>query len=283
MLSKRQIRNELGVDKVLGKELQESSNFILANAHGNQHMFGMGDVSMYKMGLGLPRGILPRILAKVASIMGFGPGLSLSDHGYYSTRNVENMDLGPSFLWIESCICGKIDGMYPQQNIGQAYIHAGANTVIASTTSSNVPGGYIDEEAGNIKKKTKYDFPGQTALRYLKASINAKKGIYPEQHFGFKIYQDLCEEICREDGVSIGYAFREARNRYLPEDASWKVWWSPPLVVTGIRELDAKIQSDMISMAGSDLEERLDNKFMSFQEYTLYGDPAFAPYVPCNN
>ncbi len=276
LLSKWQIKKELGVDVVKGKELQENSNFILANAHGNQHMFGMGDVGMYSLGLGLPNGLLERLFSKVATILGFGPGLSLSDHGYYSTRNVENMDLGPSFLWIESCICGKIDGVYPTQGIGQAYLHSGCNAVIASTTSSNVPGGYIEP------KNTKYDFPGQTLFRYIKASLNARKGIYPEQHFGFKIYQDLCEEL-REEDVSIGYAFREARNRYLPEDADAKFWWSPPLKVTGIRDIDENIQQNIASMASSDYNEMMDNKFMSFQEYTLYGDPAFVPYVPIND
>ena len=106
------------------------SNFILANAHGNQHTFGMGDVGLYKLGLGLQNGFLERLMAQVATIMGFGPGLSLSSHGYYSTRNVENMNLGPSFLWIESCICGKIDGLYPKQGVSQAYIHSGCNVAI---------------------------------------------------------------------------------------------------------------------------------------------------------
>jgi hypothetical protein len=276
LLSKWQLKKALGVDVVMGGATQENSNFILANAHGNQHMFGMGDVDIYKLGLGLPGGILERVFAKAATILGIGPGFSLSDHGYYSTRNVENMNLGPSFLWIESCICGKIDGLYPQQIIGQAYLHAGANAVIASTTSSNIPGGYLEP------KKTKYDLPGQTLLRYLKAYGNAKRGVYPEQHFGFKIYADLCEELQKEKGMSIGLAFREARNRYLPEDAKWLVWWSPPLIVTGLPDVDAQLLKTMAAKGGSGLDERLDNKFMSFQEYTLYGDPAFIPYVPVN-
>jgi hypothetical protein len=274
LLSPRQLKNEVGVDVINGKEMQESSNFILANAHGNQHMFGMGDVGMYKLGLGLPRGILPRILEKVATLMGFGPGMSLSDHGYYNTRNVENMDLGPSFLWIESCICGKIDGVYPQQGIGQAYIHSGCNAVIAATTSSNVPGGYLEP------KRTKYDFPGQTLFRYINTWLDARKGVYPEQHFGFKIYSDLCEELKKDDDISLGMAYRNARNRYLPEDADWEVWWSPPLITTGMSDVDAQLFNSMAAQGSSGLDPRLDNKFMSFQEYALYGDPAFIPYIP---
>ena len=276
LLSKQQLKKNVGVDIAVGGQLQENSNFILANAHGNQHMFGMGDVGIYKLGIGLPNGILERVLEKVATLMGFGPGLSLSDYGYYNTRNVENMDLGPSFLWIESCICGKIDGVYPKQGISQAYLHSGCNAVIAATTSSNVPGGYLEG------KNTKYDFPGQTALRYIKANGNAKNDIYPEMHFGFKIYSDLCEELKTED-ASIGFAYREARNRYLPEDADWPVWWAPPLVFTGLRDVDAKILELSSSGSQSDLEPRLDNKFMSFYEYALYADPAFVPYVPFNS
>jgi len=272
-LSKQQVKKNVGVDAAIGGELQENSNFILANAHGNQHMFGMGDVGIYKLGIGLSNGILEKVMEKIATLMGFGPGLSLSDHGYYSTRNVENMDLGPSFLWIESCICGKIDGVYPKQGISQAYIHSGCNAVIAASTSSNVPGGYLEG------KSTKYDFPGQTMLRYIQAKNNLNKGIYPEMHFGFKIYSDLCEELKTED-TSIGFAYREARNRYLPEDAEWPVWWTPPLILTGLADVDAQIFELSNTASNSDLEPRLDNKYLSFYEYHLYGDPAFVPYVP---
>ena len=86
-------------------------------------MFGMGDVGMYKLGLGLPNGILPRVLEKVATLIGYGPGMSLSDHGYYNTRNVENMDLGPSFLWIESWSDASYPGTYPVDRPGGSSSH----------------------------------------------------------------------------------------------------------------------------------------------------------------
>jgi len=273
LLSKRQLKNAVGVDVVQGKELQENSNFILANAHGNMHLFTMGDVGIYKLGLGRPGGFIERRWARWAPILGVGPGMSLGDHGNYHTRNVENMNLGPSFLWIESCICGKIDGVYPKQGISQSFLHAGCNAVIAATTTSNVPGGYIEP------KNSRYDLPWKTLTSYIRASRNVKKGIYPEQHFGFKIYSDLLEEIKEED-MSIGFAYREARNRYLPEEADWLVWWSPPLITTGDSELDAEIFGDMASTAKQGLDPRMDNKYQSFFEYTLYGDPAFIPYVP---
>jgi hypothetical protein len=88
----------------------------------------------------------------------------------------------------------------------------------------------------------------------------------------------------QKEGTSIGYALREARNMYLPKDADWQVWWSPPLVITGVPEIDRLYYEQLAAGSGPEgLDARLDNKFMSFQEYTLYGDPAFVPYVPINN
>lgn len=276
MLSPRQVRNAVGTEVVQGKTLQEASNFILANAHGNQHLFGMGDVGTNSIGLGLPNGLLHGILSQVSAIIGYGPGFSMSYHMDYSPLNVETMNLGPSYLWIESCICGKLDGMYPKQSITQAYLHAGCNVVIASTTSSNIAGGYLEP------KNTMYDFPGQTLIRYVEWKNKVKQGTYPDLHFGFKIYTDILSELKKGD-VSIGKALREARNIYLPEDASWEVWWSPPLIYTGDPSLDLQLQNDYAKRAaagGTGLNPRLDNKYQSFFEYTLYGDPAFVPYVP---
>lgn len=273
LMSKRQLRNEIGTGVVKGKTLQENSNFILANAHGNQHLFNMVDVGVKSLGLGLPNGLLNRILKQVSSIIGYGPGYSLSSHMIYNPRNVENMNLGPSFLWIESCITGKLDGVYPKQSITQTYLHAGCNVVVSATTTSSIPGGYLEP------KKTMYDFPGQAFIRQLQWAIKARRGIYPDQHFGFKIYTDTLNEL--KGNLSIGEAFRNARNRYLPEDADWKVWWSPPLVYTGIQGLDVQYQNDLARRtAKSGLDPRLDNKYQAFFEYHIYGDPAFVPYVP---
>lgn len=273
MMSKRQLRNEVGANVVQGKTLQENSNFILANAHGSQSLFTMADIKVNSLGLGLPNGILRKILTQTAVIFRFGPGYALSEHMYYSPRNVENMNLGPSFLWIESCICGKLDGMYPKQSITQAFLHAGCNVIVASTTTSSIPGGYLEP------KKTMYDFPGQALLRNIQWSIKVRNGIYPDQHFGFKIYTDTLHQL-KQGGRSVGEAFRNARNLYLPEDADWKVWWSPPLIYTGIAEVDAQYQSEFAQTASSALDPRLDNKFQSFFEYQIYGDPAFVPYIP---
>jgi len=161
------------------------------------------------------------------------------------------------------------------QSITQAYLHAGCNIIIASTTTSNIPGGYLEP------KNTMYDFPGQAFIRYLQWSNKARQGIYPDQHFGDKIYTDTCGQLKQKD-MSIGMAFRNARNQYLPQDADWKVWWSPPLVYTGITSLDEQYQNNLAKQtsAASGLDPRLDNKYQSFFEYHIFGDPAFAPYVP---
>jgi hypothetical protein len=274
-MSTRQLQNAIGAEAVQGGTLQENSNFIFANAHGNQHLFSMGDVGVTSLGLGLPHGITHAVLEQVASILGFGPGTSLNDLMYYNPRNVMQMDLGPSFLWIESCVCGKLDGIYPTQSVTQAFLHSGCNVIIASSTTSNIAGGYLEP------KRTMYDFPGQTFVRYLQWMHKAKQGIYPDFHFGDKIYTDTLKQL-KQGNMSIGKAFRNARNVYLPEDASWEVWWSPPLVFTGLPGLDAKIQGDMIKRTAetSGLDPQLDNKYQSFWEYHVYGDPAFIPYIP---
>jgi hypothetical protein len=274
LMSPRQLRNAVGDEVVRGKTVQEASNFIFANAHGNQHLFTMGDVGVTSLGLGSPHGVIHAVLEQVASILGFGPGTSLSDQMYYNPRNVENMNLGPSFLWIESCICGKLDGIYPTQSITQAFLHAGCGAVISSSTTSNIAGGYLDT------KKTMYDWPGQALSRYIQWSMKARKGIYPDMHFGDKIYTDTLNNLKPGD-VSLGKAFRDARNVYLPDDDSWEVWWSPPLVYTGNPLLDQKIHNDYVKRtATTGLDPQMDNKFQSFWEYHIYGDPAFIPYIP---
>jgi hypothetical protein len=90
----------------------------------------------------------------------------------------------------------------------------------------------------------------------------------------------MLDALKKEEGTSIGYAFREARNNYLDEnEINWNVWWSPPLVLTGIPEIDRDIYNRMAEVEEGYLP-RMDNKFLSFYEYTIYGDPALTPYIP---
>ena len=277
---KRQVNNLAGKGNVKGGEIMESCNYIWANAHGNQHQFGMAGTDLIAAGLG--GRFVHKILKQFLPVMmgGFmGPGFSLSSIGDYNTRAVGNMKFGPSFMWLESCICGKIDGMYPKANIGQTLLHAGVTSLIASPTGSNIAGGYIEP------KTRMYDTPFSVLRSRLKANSDAKKGIYPEPHFGYKIFTDLCTDL-KENNVSIGLALRNAKNRYLPEDADWELWWSPPLIKTGNPTLDAEIRNNYYkrvkSTAGGSKGPMLENKYTSYQEYLLFGDPAFNPYEPIN-
>ena len=167
------------------------------------------------------------------------------------------VEFGPSFMWLESCFCGKITGMYPKENIGQSFIHSGVNCLVASTTGSNIPGGYLDP------KNYMFDTKLRTELNLRQWEKKAEQGIYPEFHFGVKIYSDMCHYLS-EDDATVGRAFRDAKNQYLPEDEDWELWWSPPL------------------SSGEDAEygTHIASKYTSFFEYVLYGDPAFNPYTP---
>jgi hypothetical protein len=279
---KLQVRPLVGEGSVKGGEIIKTSNFIFVNGHGNQHLFGMGGNEIVASGLGGPLMKTFLMQTMVPILGGFmGPGGNLANAGEYNTRAVSDMDLGPSFMWLESCICGKIDGLYPKVNIGQSFIHAGLASLIASPTGSNIGGGYLEP------KNTKYDFPLQVLLKYIKAKNQWKKGIFPDAHFGEKIYEDLTSDL-RKNNVSIGLALRNAKNNYLEADADWELWWSPPLnICTGSLLLDIEMAKNNFadlykSTASKGKDTMMESKYVSFQEYILFGDPALNPYEPCN-
>ncbi len=210
-----------------------------------------------------------------------GPGGDLPTVGDYTTRTVSTMKLGPSFMWLESCICGKLDGQYSKSNIGQSLLHAGVAALVASPTGSNIGGGYLEP------KNTKYDFPIQTYLKYIKAKIQWKQGNFPDPHFGEKIFEDMATNMWKMN-MSVGKALRDAKNSYLPEDASWLLWWSPPL---NIDAGDALLNLQMAqnnyedlyqTTAAKGLNPMMEAKYVSFQEYILFGDPALNVYEPGN-
>ncbi|MDH7517067.1 MAG: hypothetical protein QHH19_01800 [Candidatus Thermoplasmatota archaeon] len=71
--------------------------------------------------------------------------------------------------------------------------------------------------------------------------------------------------------ASVGMALRNAKNKYLPEDANWTMYWNPPLGPFGL-------------LGGKSVKTpAIDAKYTCYQEYCLYGDPAFNPYEPCNS
>jgi len=273
-----QVRRLVGEGNVKGGEFMESSNFIFANGHGCQNYYGMAGNSLTAAGLGGPvvHFFLQKII--VPALGGFvGPGADLSKVGDYDTRSVSNMNFGPSFMWLESCICGKIDGMYPKASVGQAYLHSGITSLIISPTGTNIGGGYLEP------KNAKYDLPITVIPKYLKAKQQWKNNQFDPPHFGFKLYTDLCNDL-KDNDVSIGLAFRNARNNYLsPDELDWNVWWTPPLVTTGNSLLDAStslMKTKSTSAAG--LSPCLESKYVTYQEYFLFGDPALNLYEPVN-
>ncbi|DAC72643.1 MAG TPA: hypothetical protein DSN98_04280, partial [Thermoplasmata archaeon] len=180
---KWQVRRLAGEGSVIGGTIFETSNFLFVNGHGNQFLFGVAGNDIVASGLGGPlvKSMLKQTVIPIAG--GFiGPGGDLSSVGEYNTRTVSNMNLGPSFMWLESCICGKLDGQFARSNIGQSLLHAGVASLIASPTGSNIDGGYLEP------KKTKYDLPIQTYLKYIRAKGQWNKGIFPDAHFGEKLY-----------------------------------------------------------------------------------------------
>ncbi|HDO19504.1 MAG TPA: hypothetical protein ENG74_02130, partial [Thermoplasmatales archaeon] len=268
------MRKLIGRDAVKGREYIKKSNFIWINAHGNQHAFIAPGPSLVAAGFGGP--ILHKILLQIVpNIMGgfVGPGYSLSSSDY-DTRSVENLELGPSFIWIESCTVGRIEGVYPTESGFQAFIHAGAAAIVASSTGSNIAGGYLEP------KRHKYDLPWTVWKAYINTTKNMKEGEYPDPHFGYLFYQDMCKELL--ENKTLGLAFRNARNAYLPKDANWTLWWNPPLpqlLPLSVQSMSHSDSGKFQEMAGKKMR-MLKAKYITFQEYALYGDPALNPYVP---
>ena len=256
------LKELVGEGNVKGGEILENSNFVFLTAHGAQHNFGMPGPELVASGFKGLFGIVnwQKYIEKLIPLFagGFwGPGGEADKVGDYTSRSIAELDLGPSFLWLESCFLGRINGLYGRSTICPSFIHAGANAVIGSSTGSNIPGGYLEE------KTRMFDLPLETTRKFKQAQADAEQNIFPDFHFGVKIYEDLCNNL-KDMDCSIGLAFRDAKNVYLPEDAEWELWWNPPLS----------------SGEDSGYGDHVSAKYTSYHEYVLYGDPAFNPYVP---
>jgi hypothetical protein len=248
--------------RINGGENQENSNYIYSFAHGQPMGFNHGDVFIDSMGFALPG--LPGILHQLMSrwlphgISAFLPA-GLSSRGAYNVRAVEDMDMGPSVMMVESCFVGRIDGMYPRNCVSQAYIHAGVNTFIASSRGSPGPG-YLDLRPRPL---------GLGITEYAQTMRLYRQGQNPDLHLtplqASLFYTGLINENC-----DVGTAFRNARNQYLPLDANTTFYWSPPLS-----------QDDTNNNGGG--SRVLEKKYVNFYEYNIFGDPAFNPFEPINN
>jgi len=270
------IKKICGDGAVYGGDYVKGSNFVLLNGHGNKNILVMHGVDLETAGIGGP--IAHNIVKRIFEVTGGASiGAGLGNHGSYNTREVANMELeGPSFLWLESCITGRFDGRYPKNSVAQAFLHAGATSLVAAGTGTSIPGGYLEP-----KTKQK-DTPLSVWKAYRINKKNADKGIFPDPHFGFKIYTDMCNDMKDEDST-IGMALRNAKNQYLPYEYDWPIWWSPPLVYTGDYQEDMRLREEysekMKQEAGND-RLMLKNKWTAYQEYILFGDPALNLYIP---
>ena len=278
LFRKHYVAKFLGEDVAKGKDYIEKSNFILINAHSQPALMGACGPSVLGVGWGGP---LSRLFFErvVACIDGgwVGPGsLGIKNIGEYTTRNIDRMKIGPSVIWLNGCNPGRITGVYPVHSVALAFVHSGAAAVFAPSMESNIAGGYLEP------KKHVYDTPWSVWRAKMNATRNAKKGIYPDVHFGYLLYEDTCKELMKN--ATIGLAFRNAKNAYLPKDANSTFWWSPPLMTTGNFLIDYIISKERFEkykeMAGGKKAKFLPNKYFEFQEWELYGDPAFNPYVP---
>ena len=278
LFRKNYIARFLGEDVAKGGEYIEKSNFIMINAHAQPANMGVTGPSVLGVGWGGPlvRLFFERIMACIDGGW-FGPsGLGMDDIGDYTTRSISRLNLGPSVVWLNGCNPGRMTGVYPVHLIAFAFVHSGAVAVFAPSMESNIAGGYLEP------KKHVWDTPWSVLRAYLNTTRNAKKGIYPDAHFGYLLYEDMCKELMKN--ATIGLAFRNAKNAYLPKDANWTLWWSPPLMTTGNFLLDLKIVKErfekFMEMSGGKKAKFLPNKYFEFQEWELYGDPAFNPYIP---
>jgi hypothetical protein len=223
---------------VKGGDNQQNSNFIYAMGHGMYYLCEMGDLMVDSRGF-------PPIswLSRPFSPKGMRSGLSM--HGAYSVRHVENMEFGPSTMFLQSCITGRIDGLLPENCLTQAYLHAGINAIVAPTRHQGII------------------FTGLKPLEFFKASLKyLVNKEYPDLHFGSLIAEDYMLNLI-EDDATVGMALRNAKNTYMSKDADFSFRLGPLLTAK--------------------MEKHMDIKNTCHKGFTLYGDPAFNPYQPINN
>jgi len=134
LFRKSSIRDLIGDHVVKGGEYMENSNYIFANGHGAISTYGMAGPDLVAAGFGK---IIEKIVLRLTPIGGgwLGPGFGLGKN--YNPITVTGLDMGPSFMFLDSCTCGKIDGVYPEQNVVLALLHAGVGNIISSWERQN--------------------------------------------------------------------------------------------------------------------------------------------------
>ena len=253
--------------KVTGGDDQLNSNIIFTFAHGSYNLYEHGDVFIDSRGFPFVTAI-SRVYPTVRS--------GLSSKGSFDIRSIENMEYGPSVIFVLSCITGRTDGIPGENVLSQAYLHAGANVYIGATRVTADPG-YLEPRP----------LPGGWGIGILgltKAILDLKlRNKYPDLHFGTVIAEDFILELT-DNNTDVGLALRNAKNIFLEKDANSTFLWTPPLSLsTGISFIDEEFFNSIpTGIFGNDRTRALDKKYVALHEFTIYGDPAFNPYQPVN-
>jgi len=254
---------------VVGRELEENSNFILSDSHAIWFEKAYPDVLLFE--LGIPAGTL------LCRVLESGARSPFDQLGSDTVRKVAGMKMGPSVMLVEGCGAGKIDSVPSKTALANAYLHAGVNAYISPTTLSAFYGAL--EPRPNF-----HGGVGLGIMGFLKAWYNWKsKGEFPKPTFNEYIFEYACKEMF-EQNVSIGKALRDARNAFLPAQFNDTYRWTPPLSIIGNlpEEIVKNLQENMKTK--SEVDRRFPvEKYATVYQTNLLGDPAFNPYEPCNN
>jgi hypothetical protein len=253
--------------KVTGGDDQLNSNIIFTFAHGSYNLYEHGDVFIDSRGFPFVTAF-SRVYPSIRS--------GLSSKGSFDVRSIENMEYGPSVIFVLSCITGRTDGMSGENVLSQTYLHAGANVYIGATRVTADPG-YLEPRP----------LPGGWGIGILgltKAILDLKlRDKYPDLHFGTVIAEDFILELA-DNNTDVGLALRNAKNIFLEKDANSTFLWTPPLTLsTGISFIDEEfLNSVPTGILGDGRTRTLDKKYVALHEFIIYGDPKFNPYQPVN-
>jgi hypothetical protein len=264
-----QIVGELSrIYNIKGEEDITNSNYIFTFGHGQPMGYQHGDVQTDSIGFRpvILQNLINRISVILPAALGTVLSTGLGNAGGYYVRFVENMELGPSVMFVESCYIGRYDGFPAKNLVSQAYIHAGVNAFIASSRGSPGPG-YLDARKRPV---------GFGLAEYIKTLRNPD---LQEPHFSALLAVNIYDDLIHKN-TDVGTAFRNSRNQFM-EDADTEFFWTPPLSLDIQTTQDLEMYQNSMSSSSEDMR-CMEKKFTCQLEYNLLGDPAFNPYEPVN-
>ncbi|MEA3558798.1 MAG: C25 family cysteine peptidase [Candidatus Thermoplasmatota archaeon] len=146
-------------DYKFAHQFQEGSNYILGGVHGNFYWY-------------VPQCHINTIAGGSA----------------YDVTNVLDMSMGPSTMFLVSCITGRIDGLAPENCLSMAYIHIGVASYVGATRSTL---GWID-----------------MGLEFDMRPVEPEGAVLLSEYYTKNLLDDM----------DAGMALRDAKNLYLPTD-----------------------------------------------------------------